>query len=77
MIMADLTDEQIEEIKENFDYFDSDNNGLIDFSEFTLLIRALDSDMNVEEMKIGFDIIDTDDNGAIDIEEFMEWWGEQ
>lgn len=75
--MADLTDEDIEEIEENFDYFDSDNNGQIDYGEFVRLVNALDSDMPEAEMKIGFEIIDTDKTGYIDLDEFMEWWGDR
>lgn len=75
--MAELTDEQIDEIQENFDYFDSDKNGQIDFGEFMRLLGALDSDMSREEMKIGFDIIDADNNGFIDLDEFIEWWGDR
>jgi len=75
--MADLTDEEIEEIQENFDHFDTDNNGQIDYKEFTRLIDALDGNMPAEEMKTGFDIIDYDDNGYIDFDEFIEWWGDR
>ncbi len=75
--MADLTDEEIEEIQESFEYFDTDGNGRIDYREFVRLIGALDSDMPEEEMKIGFDIIDSDDNGYIDFDEFIEWWGDR
>ncbi len=75
--MASLTDEQIAEIQENFDYFDADKNGQIDYKEFLLLINALGGDMTTEEMQVGFGIIDSDHNGSIDIEEFMDWWGEQ
>jgi Ca2+-binding EF-hand superfamily protein len=75
--MSDLTDEDIEEIEENFDYFDSDNNGRIDYGEFVRLIGALDGDMSEEEMKTGFDIVDSDNNGYIDLDEFIEWWGDR
>ncbi|MBI4005274.1 MAG: EF-hand domain-containing protein [Gammaproteobacteria bacterium] len=75
--MTSLTEEQIAEIQENFDYFDTDKNGQIDYKEFTLLIDALGGDMTTEKMQAGFDIVDSDHNGSIDIEEFMDWWGEQ
>ena len=75
--MEKLDQEKIDEIKEIFDYFDSDNNGVIDYNEFTKLIDALEGDMSDEEMQVGFDIIDDDHNRNIDFDEFIEWWGER
>ena len=75
--MPQPSEEEIEEINENFDYFDSDRNGLLDFQEFTYLVDALGGDMQPDEMHTGFSYIDTDQNGYIDIEEFMAWWTEQ
>lgn len=75
--MARFNDEEIAEINENFDHFDNDKNGLLDYDEFTYLIDALDGDMSPDEMHAGFSYIDTDQNGFIDIEEFISWWSEQ
>lgn len=75
--MTELSDEDIEEIQESFEYFDTDNNGQIDYGEFVRLIGALDGDMPETEMKIGFTVIDSDNNGYIDLDEFMEWWGDR
>ena len=75
--MNNLDQEKIEELRETFDHFDSDNNGKIDFQEFKKLLDALDSGMNHQEMEVGFDVIDNDNNGYIDFEEFIEWWGER
>jgi Ca2+-binding EF-hand superfamily protein len=67
--MAEFTEEELEEIKENFAYFDADNNGQIDYEEFTHLIDGLGGDMSSEVLHIGFKEIDTDHNGFIDFEE--------
>jgi Ca2+-binding EF-hand superfamily protein len=75
--MALFTKEELEEIKENFNYFDEDNNGQIDYEEFTHLIDGMGGDMSSEVIHIGFNEIDTDNNGFIDYEEFMEWWSER
>ncbi|NIN37088.1 MAG: EF-hand domain-containing protein [Gammaproteobacteria bacterium] len=74
--MPELDQDQIEEMKESFDYFDTDKNGQIDFNEFVQFMGVLDSEMSNEEMEVGFDIIDSDNNGAIDFDEFMDWWSE-
>ena len=74
--MPTMRQEQLDEIKETFEYFDSDKNNRIDFKEFTQILEALDSQMSEEEMEVGFDIIDTDNNGSIDFDEFIKWWAE-
>ena len=74
--MEKLDQEKIDEIKEIFDYFDSDENGVINYSEFKKLIDALQGDMSDEDMQVGFNIIDNDHNRNIDFDEFIEWWGE-
>lgn len=75
--MPQFSEVEIEEINENFDHFDSDKNGLLDYQEFTYLIDALGGDVSPDEMHTGFSYIDTDQNGYIDIEEFMDWWVDQ
>ncbi len=75
--MEKIDQEKIDEMKEIFDHFDTDNNGEIDYNEFTQLIEALQGDMSAEEMLVGFDVIDVDNNKNIDFDEFIEWWGEQ
>lgn len=75
--MHEFDEEMIAEIRENFEYFDADSNGTIDFQEFVKLITVLPGDMSEEEMQVGFDIVDTDHNGAIDFDEFLDWWQEQ
>lgn len=72
--MPALTDQERTELKETFNYFDEDKNGLIDYTEFTRLLDGLDADMSSEEMRIGFDSTDLDHNGFIDADEFFEWW---
>ena len=75
--MPELNEEEIEELYENFDHFDSDKNGLLDYQEFTYLIDSLGGDMQADEMHAGFASIDLDQNGYIDIEEFLSWWTDQ
>lgn len=46
----ELTDEQRQEIREAFDLFDSDKNGLIDAHEMKVAMRALGFDAKKEEV---------------------------
>lgn len=67
-------DEERQELRENFDHFDKDGNGVIDFGEFQALLNALGAGMDEDEAAVGFDIIDVDNNRAIEFDEFAEWW---
>lgn len=75
--MPNLTEDQIQELRESFDHFDRDNNGHIDRSEFGELLEAMGAEMSTEEADIGFDLIDADHNGTIELEEFLQWWTER
>jgi Ca2+-binding EF-hand superfamily protein len=75
--VTQLTPEQIAEIRENFEHFDHDSNGRIDFFEFTRLLSALGAGMEAGELRAGFAHLDRDANGEIDFNEFMDWWGER
>jgi Ca2+-binding EF-hand superfamily protein len=72
-----MDDDQLDELRENFDYFDADSNGVIDLEEFTRLLDALHAEMSLDEIQTGFRAIDTDHNGRIDFEEFCAWWGDR
>ncbi len=68
------TAEVLEEIRDNFDYFDRDNNGRIDITEFTKLLKVIDPSATTEQAEKGFEFIDSDNNGHIDLDEFIDWW---
>ena len=75
--MPELSESQIQELRESFDHFDTDGNGRIDRAEFGQFLEAIGAEMSSEEADIGFDIIDSDNNRAIDFEEFCRWWSER
>jgi calmodulin/calcium-binding protein CML/plastin-2 len=72
--MADLTAEQIEELRESFEYNDRDGDGKIELDEFKVMLEELGADMSDREAGIGFRDIDSNDDGLIDFEEFVAWW---
>ncbi|MEM7283246.1 MAG: EF-hand domain-containing protein [Pseudomonadota bacterium] len=72
--MTSLSSESIEQIKENFEYFDRDKNGQIDFDEFHELLKTISPQSTIEQAEKGFGIIDENGDGRIDFEEFLAWW---
>ena len=67
--------ESRQELLDNFNHFDRDSDGSIDFQEFCLLMVGLEADMSEEELAIGFESIDSDHSGKVDFEEFSRWLG--
>jgi len=68
----DLTEEQRQEIKEAFDLFDSEGNGVIDAKELKVAMRALGFEPKKEEVKKILAEIDRSGEGVIKYEEFLE-----
>ncbi|WP_100641570.1 EF-hand domain-containing protein [Alteromonas facilis] len=71
-----LTNEQIEAIRKEFEFFDKDNNGQIDLPEFIELLTIISPKTKASRVKEGFDLIDDNHDGFIDFEEFLDWWQE-
>ncbi len=69
-----MSDAKLEEIKKNFEFFDRDKNGAIDFLEFKDLLKTISPDSNLQQAGEGFSMIDTNSDGFIDFDEFVEWW---
>ena len=65
---------QLEEIRDSFQHFDSDGNGLIDFKEFQQLLKTLSPEATLQQTGEGFSMIDTNCDGYIDLDEFVVWW---
>merc|ERR1711934_533298 len=66
-----LTDEQLDEIREAFSLFDSDASGMIDIRELKAAMRALGFEVKNEELKKMVNDIDNDGNGTIEFAEFL------
>jgi hypothetical protein len=70
---AKLT-EKIAEIRGSFEFFDKDNNGLIDFEEFRSLLRTVNPEATTNQAAEGFSMTDTNCDGYVDLDEFVAWW---
>merc|ERR1712094_121008 len=67
-----LSDEQMDEIREAFNLFDGDQSGAIDVRELKAAMRALGFEAKKEELKKMISDIDNDGNGSIEFGEFLE-----
>jgi len=70
------SEEELDELRETFDYNDRNGDGLIERDEFAAMLDELEADMSEAEARVGFDEIDTNDDGRIDFGEFVAWWTE-
>merc|ERR1711991_1124475 len=66
-----LTQDQVEEIKEAFDLFDTDGSGSIDVNELKVAMKALGMDAKSDEIRKLINDIDSDGDGTIDFDEFL------
>jgi calmodulin len=69
-------EEELDELREAFDYNDRDGDGKIQLDEFSAMLDELEADMSENDIEIGFKDIDTNDDGLVDFEEFVAWWAE-
>merc|ERR1712118_568021 len=67
-----LTEEQLDEIREAFSLFDSDASGMIDIRELKAAMHALGFEVKNEELKKMVADIDNDGNGTIEFTEFLQ-----
>merc|ERR1711934_601678 len=67
-----LTEEQLDEIREAFSLFDADASGMIDIRELKAAVRALGFEVKNEELKKMVADIDGDGNGTIEFGEFLQ-----
>ncbi len=72
--MATLDDSEIAEIKDHFEFFDTDQNGLLDEKEFVQLFKVIAPSASTAMARRGFQDIDKDHNALLDFDEFLDWW---
>lgn len=68
-----LPPELVEELREDFAEVDDDQDGQIDFAEFSNLMENLEAGMSRTDLHIGFGEIDADGDGRISLAEFVGW----
>ncbi|MFC6440056.1 EF-hand domain-containing protein [Bowmanella sp. JS7-9] len=69
-----LSNENIEQIRQEFDFFDKDGNGQIDLVEFIELLTVLAPKTKASAVEEAFRDLDENGDGYIDFEEFLVWW---
>ncbi len=67
-----LSEDEVMEIKEAFDLFDSDKSGSIDKSELKNALQNLGIDNRNHTLTTMMKDLDKDDNGTVSFEEFIE-----
>ena len=69
-----VSDEQCDEVKEAFEYFDYNKDGRISMEEFKYILNKLGEEFNEKEIKEIFDTMDADEDGYLDYNEFIKTW---
>eukprot|EP01115_Flamella_aegyptia_P002558 TRINITY_DN136648_c0_g1_i1.p1 TRINITY_DN136648_c0_g1~~TRINITY_DN136648_c0_g1_i1.p1 ORF type:complete len:152 (+),score=64.12 TRINITY_DN136648_c0_g1_i1:68-523(+) len=67
-----LTEEQIQELKEAFQLFDRDGDGLITSKELGTVMKSLGQNPSEQELHDMIHEVDANGNGMIDFPEFLE-----
>ncbi|MEM0910724.1 MAG: EF-hand domain-containing protein [Pseudomonadota bacterium] len=71
-----LSQEQVDAIRKDFDFFDLDKDGEINLKEFVELLTILSPKTKASHVEEGFNLIDSNGDGSIDFNEFLAWWQE-
>jgi calmodulin len=69
-----VSDISYKELRDNFEYFDTDGDGRLNRKEFGALMSALGATEDGSDPSRGFSSIDANHSGGIDFEEFADWF---
>ena len=72
MKKAELSAEQVEEVREAFQLFDVDSSGAISYKELRACMKALQIKVDKEELKKMILEVDADQSGEIEFPEFLQ-----
>ena len=70
MIADHFTSNELQTLKDNFNNFDINSDGQIDFEEFARMMKKQGMYLTHDKLRFCFDIADRDKNGRIDFEEY-------
>eukprot|EP01083_Nonionella_stella_P034740 94990_1 len=68
----EMSQEEMQEVKEAFNLFDTDNSGTIDVKELKAAMRALGFEVKKEEIRNMLMEFDKDGSGEIEFDEFIQ-----
>jgi calmodulin len=71
-----MSKKDVAQARKEFEFFDKDNNGKIDYQEFVKLLTVLSPKTDASYFEQGFSWVDEDDDGFVDFDEFLSWWEE-
>jgi len=61
-------------LRARYDGYDHNNDGHLEFAEFSELLDELGAGYSEAQARSAFDSLDADHNGQIDFDEFASWW---
>ena len=75
MSTQNLTNNEVDRIKQIFNQFDKNKNGSIDKKELYTLSIALNNPLSPAELQDFMRAFDKDNSSSISWEEFIDYWG--
>lgn len=75
MSTQNLTNDEVDRIKQIFNQFDINKNGSIDKKELYTLSIALNNPLSPAELQDFMRAFDKDNSSSISWEEFIDYWG--
>lgn len=76
MPTTQLTDDEIAEVREIFDHYDKNGNGVIEVGELGSLLEALDAKLDKTQLAAAISDLDSNANGRLEFDEFIAWWAD-
>jgi Ca2+-binding EF-hand superfamily protein len=74
MSVKNLTNNEVERIKQIFNQFDKNKNGTIEKKELRTLCIALNDPLSLAELHDLMSAFDKDNSSTISWEEFIQYW---
>jgi hypothetical protein len=62
------------EVREIYDHYDRDKDGVISPREFARVLEALGMELEEHELKLALGEVDRDGSDTIEWDEFLAWW---